>query len=116
MSPDETQINIFTLNCWQVHLNSESPQGSENDCRGLKYVSRHRSERVQAITRYLENSQFDVIALQELWVYADYDIVRSRLSKCLPFSKFFYRYITAHNLPWTTLLTVSVAAVSSERV
>ncbi|KAI9508349.1 inositol phosphophingolipids phospholipase C [Russula earlei] len=67
MPSAETQINVFTLNCWQ-----------------------HRSERINAITRYLENSQFDIIALQELWVYADYNIVRSRLSKSLPFSKFFH--------------------------
>lgn len=73
MSPTETHINIFTLNCW-----------------GLKYVSRHRSERIQAITRYLENSHYDIIALQELWVHADYDLVRLRLSKSLPFSKLFY--------------------------
>ena len=49
---------------------------------------------MQAITQYLENSHFDIIALQELWVYADYDIVRSRLSSSLPFSKFFHRYMT----------------------
>ncbi|KAI0003827.1 inositol phosphophingolipids phospholipase C [Russula compacta] len=69
----ETHINIFTLNCW-----------------GLKYFSKHRSERIKAIARYLENSDFDVIALQELWVHADYHIVRSRISRLLPFSKFFY--------------------------
>ncbi|KAH9964174.1 inositol phosphophingolipids phospholipase C [Russula dissimulans] len=70
MSPPsaETHINVFTLNCWQ-----------------------HRSKRIQAITQYLEeNSQYDIVALQELWVYADYDIVRSRLSNFLPFSKFFH--------------------------
>ncbi|KAH9996043.1 Endonuclease/exonuclease/phosphatase [Russula vinacea] len=95
MSPAETHINVFTLNCW-----------------GLKYVSRHRSERIQAITRYLENSQFDIIALQELWVYADYNIVRSRLSKRLPFSKFFYRCIIAFNLPWSTPLTIPIVAAT----
>ncbi|KAH9081509.1 inositol phosphophingolipids phospholipase C [Lactarius deliciosus] len=69
----ETRIEVFSLNCW-----------------GLKYVSKHRSERIQAIARFLESSDFDIVALQELWVYADYEIVRSRLSKSLPFSKFFY--------------------------
>ncbi|KAI0295027.1 Endonuclease/exonuclease/phosphatase [Russula brevipes] len=73
MSSSETHLNVFTLNCW-----------------GLKYVSRHRSERIKAITQYLENSNFDIIALQELWVYADYGIVRSRLCQSLPFSKFFH--------------------------
>jgi sphingomyelin phosphodiesterase 2 len=69
----ETRIKVFTLNCW-----------------GLKYVSKRRSERIRAISRFLENSDFDIVALQELWVYADYEIVRSRLSRSLPFSKFFY--------------------------
>ncbi|KAN0134335.1 Endonuclease/exonuclease/phosphatase [Lactarius tabidus] len=69
----ETRIKVFTLNCW-----------------GLKYVSKRRSERIRAISRFLENSDFDIVALQELWVYADYGIVRSRLSRSLPFSKFFY--------------------------
>ncbi|KAH9031869.1 inositol phosphophingolipids phospholipase C [Lactarius hengduanensis] len=69
----ETRIDVFSLNCW-----------------GLKYVSKRRSERIQAISRFLESSDFDIVALQELWVYADYEIVRSRLSKSLPFSKFFY--------------------------
>ncbi|KAI0308345.1 inositol phosphophingolipids phospholipase C [Multifurca ochricompacta] len=72
-SSAETRISIFSLNCW-----------------GLKYVSKHRSERIQAITRFLENSCFDIVALQELWVYADYEIIVSRLSTSLPFSKFFY--------------------------
>jgi hypothetical protein len=31
MFPTETHLNIFTLNCWQVHLSSELPQSSEND-------------------------------------------------------------------------------------
>ncbi|KAH8987417.1 inositol phosphophingolipids phospholipase C [Lactarius hatsudake] len=69
----ETRIDVFSLNCW-----------------GLKYVSKRRSERIQAIARFLESSDFDIVALQELWVYADYEIVRSCLSKSLPFSKFFY--------------------------
>ena len=30
MFPTETHINIFTLNCWQVHLSSELPQSSDN--------------------------------------------------------------------------------------
>ncbi|KAI0275287.1 Endonuclease/exonuclease/phosphatase [Gloeopeniophorella convolvens] len=69
----ETHINIFTLNCW-----------------GLKYVSKNRAERIAAIARFLQSSDFDIVALQELWVYADYEIVRSSLSRLLPFSKFFY--------------------------
>lgn len=59
--------------------------------RGLKYVSKNRRERVEAITRVLADSDYDIIALQELWVFADYEHVREALSKRLPYSKFFYR-------------------------
>jgi sphingomyelin phosphodiesterase 2 len=93
----ETHINLFTLNCWQVHLCTELVQNSDNQLRGLKYVSKHRSERIRAIAQFLEDAPFDIVTLQELWVYADYDIVRSRISQYLPFSKFFYRCIPAYN-------------------
>lgn len=59
--------------------------------RGLKYVSKHRKQRVAAIASALAASDYDVIALQELWVFADYEHVRSSVSSRLPYSKFFYR-------------------------
>lgn len=61
--------------------------------RGLKYVSRHRTERVTAIARYLADTDYDVVALQELWVFSDYEHVRDAVSSTLPHSKFFYRYV-----------------------
>ncbi|GJE85883.1 DNase I-like protein [Phanerochaete sordida] len=69
----DDRLRVFTLNCW-----------------GLKYVSKNRRERVEAITRVLADSDYDIIALQELWVFADYEHVREALSKRLPYSKFFY--------------------------
>lgn len=57
----------------------------------MKYVSKNRSERITAITSFLAQSDYDVIALQELWVYSDYEKVRSSVIKRLPYSKFFYR-------------------------
>ncbi|KAF5368387.1 hypothetical protein D9758_002166 [Tetrapyrgos nigripes] len=70
----ETSLNVFTMNCW-----------------GLKYVSKYRSERVTAIANELANSpEYDIVALQELWVYADYELVRARISSHLPYAKFFY--------------------------
>ncbi|KAI0053420.1 inositol phosphophingolipids phospholipase C [Auriscalpium vulgare] len=67
------ELRIFSLNCW-----------------GLKYVSKNRTERIAAIASFLERSQYDIVALQELWVYADYQIVRVSVSKHLPYAKFFY--------------------------
>ncbi|KAI0320069.1 inositol phosphophingolipids phospholipase C [Amylostereum chailletii] len=69
----EDQIRIFSLNCW-----------------GLKYVSKDRSDRVLAIADFLATAPYDIVALQELWVYADYEIVRASVMRYLPFAKFFY--------------------------
>ncbi|KAH9858345.1 inositol phosphophingolipids phospholipase C [Lenzites betulinus] len=69
----ETRLRLLTLNCW-----------------GLKYVSKHRRERVNAIANALATADHDIIALQELWVFADYEYVRDAVGKRLPYSKFFY--------------------------
>ncbi|KAI0094267.1 Endonuclease/exonuclease/phosphatase [Irpex rosettiformis] len=69
----DDRLRIFTLNCW-----------------GLKYVSKNRRERVDAIARFLADSDYDIVTLQELWVFADYEFVRDAVSKNLPHSKFFY--------------------------
>ncbi|EKM61371.1 uncharacterized protein PHACADRAFT_168818 [Phanerochaete carnosa HHB-10118-sp] len=69
----DDRLRVFTLNCW-----------------GLKYVSSNRRERVEAIAQVLAGSDYDIIALQELWVFADYEHVRETVSKKLPYSKFFY--------------------------
>lgn len=57
----------------------------------MKYVSKHRTERVTAIANALASSDYDIITLQELWVFADFEFVRAAVSKKLPHSKFFYR-------------------------
>ncbi|KAG6842447.1 hypothetical protein C0991_007577 [Blastosporella zonata] len=69
----ETQIRVLSLNCW-----------------GLKYVAKNRKERVEAIAHELSQSNYDIVALQELWVFADYEKVQQRVSTILPHSKFFY--------------------------
>ena len=61
--------------------------------RGLKYVSKERTERVAAIANALASADYDVITLQELWVFSDFELVRSAVSKKLPYSKFFYRCV-----------------------
>ncbi|KIJ54284.1 hypothetical protein M422DRAFT_221820 [Sphaerobolus stellatus SS14] len=68
-----TKLQLFSLNCW-----------------GLKYVAKNRTARIHAIAEFLATSSYDIIALQELWVYADYQHIRGHISKELPFSKFFY--------------------------
>ncbi|OBZ79052.1 Inositol phosphosphingolipids phospholipase C [Grifola frondosa] len=68
-----TRLRLLTLNCW-----------------GLKYVSSHRAERIAAIANALAASDYDVITLQELWVFADYEHVRATVHEKLPYAKFFY--------------------------
>ena len=58
--------------------------------RGLKFVSKNREERIEAIAHELSQGDHDIIALQEIWVYSDYQKVQERLAKRLPNAKFFY--------------------------
>ena len=56
-------------------------------------MSKYRTERVTAIADALAASDYDVITLQELWVFADFEFVRAAVSKKLQYSKFFYRSV-----------------------
>ncbi|KAG1825654.1 Endonuclease/exonuclease/phosphatase [Suillus subaureus] len=67
------QIRVVTLNCW-----------------GLKYVSKDRHERVTAIAHALARSDYDIIALQEIWVEADYNEIRQSVVPRLPYTKLFH--------------------------
>lgn len=65
--------------------------------RGLKYVSKNLEERIETIAHELSNSDYDLIGLQEIWVFAHYQRVQQRVVRRLPHSKFFYRYISTSN-------------------
>ncbi|GLB35805.1 putative endonuclease/Exonuclease/phosphatase family protein [Lyophyllum shimeji] len=69
----QNQIRVLSLNCWD-----------------LKYVAKNRKERIEGIAEALSHSDYDIIALQELWVFADYEKIQQRVSPRLPNSKFFY--------------------------
>ncbi|KAH9486305.1 Inositol phosphosphingolipids phospholipase C [Psilocybe cubensis] len=71
--PDESRIRVLTLNCW-----------------GLKYVAKNLEERIETIAHELAHSDYDIIALQEIWVFAHYERVQKRIAARLPHSKFFY--------------------------
>ncbi|ORX90643.1 DNase I-like protein [Basidiobolus meristosporus CBS 931.73] len=68
-----SEISVFTLNCW-----------------GLKFVSEKRRQRLNAIAQYLAESKYDIVGLQELWVFEDFESVRRIVSEALPFSRFFH--------------------------
>ncbi|KAG8878595.1 phospholipase C type enzyme [Tulasnella sp. 331] len=72
MSSDQ-QIKVLSFNCW-----------------GLKYVAKDRIERIRALADFLSTSDYDIIALQELWVQADFQAIRNAVLKSLSYSKYFY--------------------------
>ncbi|KAG6889484.1 hypothetical protein C0992_004989 [Termitomyces sp. T32_za158] len=69
----ESRIRVLSLNCW-----------------GLKYVAKDRKQRIEAIANELSHSSYDIVALQEVWVFSDYEKVQQRVSSVLPHSKYFY--------------------------
>lgn len=81
--------------------------------RGLKYVAKNRTERIQAIARFLADSDHDIVALQEIWVFVDYEHVLESVSKRLPNSKFFYRF--GHVSSFSNLVLTLVSAVHLAR-
>ncbi|KIV90562.1 hypothetical protein PV10_07850 [Exophiala mesophila] len=68
-------IHILTLNCW-----------------GLKYLSKHRSERLSEIGNRLAtySPQLDIVGLQECWTFSDYLTIRNRTRSTLPYGKFYH--------------------------
>jgi len=68
----DTEIKVLTLNCW-----------------GLKFVSKDRVLRTRAIADEIAASEYDIVALQELWVRSDYDYIKSKVDHKLPYSKYF---------------------------
>ncbi|KAG6380960.1 Endonuclease/exonuclease/phosphatase [Boletus reticuloceps] len=67
------EIRVATFNCW-----------------GLKYVSKDRHERIAAIANAFSRSDYDIIALQEIWVEADYNQIRDKVCQRLPYTKLFH--------------------------
>ncbi|WVQ78751.1 hypothetical protein IAT38_000838 [Cryptococcus sp. DSM 104549] len=95
--PDRT-LKVFSFNVW-----------------GLALISKDRPARIRAIAEYIASSSYDIVCLQELWIYKDYEIVREEVRGCLPFSRFFHTgalgsglaiftrfpLIAAHALPYS---------------
>lgn len=68
-------LRIISLNCW-----------------GLKYISAHRSARLQEIGRQLSlaHPAPDIVGLQECWTQADYLSIRALTQETLPYGKFYH--------------------------
>jgi len=70
-----SSIRIITLNCW-----------------GLKYISKHRTERLTEIGIKLAGltPRPDIVGFQECWTQQDYSSVREFTRHILPFGKFYH--------------------------
>ncbi|ORE03840.1 DNase I-like protein [Rhizopus microsporus var. microsporus] len=72
--PEDTQeLKILSFNCW---------------C--LPIVSKHKSARLAAIAKILSNGYYDIVALQEIWVYSDFEFLRKNIKHVFPFAKYFH--------------------------
>ncbi|SGZ53444.1 CIC11C00000005009 [Sungouiella intermedia] len=69
---EKKPLKLLTFNTW-----------------GLKYVSKHRKERLNAIAHQLAQSDYDVVALQEVWVQEDWDYIESRCKHIFPYRRQF---------------------------
>lgn len=69
----ETDINVFTLNCW-----------------GIPAISRNRKIRMNAIAEELALGKYDIVCLQEVWSENDYIDIKKMTYKVLPYSHYFY--------------------------
>lgn len=60
--------------------------------RGLKFVSKFRPQRLRAISERIarDGANYDIIALQEIWVEEDYDLLISLTQPQFPYHKYFY--------------------------
>ncbi|KAI7906850.1 Endonuclease/exonuclease/phosphatase [Cokeromyces recurvatus] len=67
------QLNVLSFNCW-----------------GLAFVSKHRGYRLKAIAEALSKEDYDIITLQEIWVYKDFELIQASVQHVLPYSKYFY--------------------------
>ncbi|KAI1921543.1 phospholipase C type enzyme [Ophidiomyces ophidiicola] len=69
------RINILSLNCW-----------------GLKFISKHRRERLLEIGKRLASLDYppEIVGLQECWTQEDYNNIRKETRHILPYGKFYF--------------------------
>jgi sphingomyelin phosphodiesterase 2 len=53
-------------------------------------VSKHRAVRLDAIANRIAQSTYDIVALQEIWVYSDFENLARKTYHILPYAKFYY--------------------------
>ncbi|KAA8917410.1 hypothetical protein TRICI_000433 [Trichomonascus ciferrii] len=70
-----SEVRVLSFNCW-----------------GLKHVSKFRENRLKGIGDQLHarGDDYDIVALQEVWVEADFEYIRDRIHGHLPYAKYYY--------------------------
>lgn len=69
---DRASVRVFSLNCW-----------------GIRYLSKHCSQRYQMIGEMLCKEQHDIVLLQEVWSEKDFLYLRMKLASTHPHSHYF---------------------------
>ncbi|KAI9472404.1 MAG: Endonuclease/exonuclease/phosphatase [Benjaminiella poitrasii] len=72
-SEGEKTLSVLSLNCW-----------------GLNIVAKKRKFRLNAIADYISQQQYDIVALQEVWMWEDFDYLKEKIEHQLPFTKYFH--------------------------
>nr|CAG8466628.1 8362_t:CDS:2 [Entrophospora candida] len=67
-----TTLTVLTLNCW-----------------GLKFISKKLQQRMEAIADKLSQSDYEIVCLQEVWVYDNYELICNKTRKRFPYSRFY---------------------------
>lgn len=70
-----SSLRILSLNCW-----------------GLKFISKHRHERLSEIGTHIARASPtpEIVGLQECWTQQDYLAIRERTKHILPYGKFYW--------------------------
>ncbi|KAI8879765.1 DNase I-like protein [Backusella circina FSU 941] len=71
MSTDK--LAVFSFNCW-----------------GLQFVAKHRRFRIEEIAKFISTQDYDIITLQEVWVWSDFEYIKEAVQHKLPYFKYFY--------------------------
>ncbi|KAI9484655.1 Endonuclease/exonuclease/phosphatase [Zychaea mexicana] len=70
---NSNELSVLTLNCW-----------------GLKIVSKKRRFRLKAIADAISTAEYDIVTLQEIWMWEDFDYLKQQTQSTLPYAKCFY--------------------------
>ncbi|KAG0202275.1 hypothetical protein BGX28_005160 [Mortierella sp. GBA30] len=77
-----------------------TPSAISSSNRGLKFIAKDRQDRLTAIGRYLADASrgYDIVGLQEVWVYDDYLRIQELVRDTLPYSKHWHSGVLGSGL------------------